>query len=191
MTAALLQKILSSLVILTTVYLTFIVAVYYDLTRPIGKSLFQLLPGIIFFAFGLAISILFKSPDVLFKSILPIKSGFARSMLGGIVLPYIGTAIRTMSIIASLTSLIDKMWFYWLGWRIFYIVRLLSVILMTIIAGNVIFKIIFVADQSQLAKATAKLNVIGAWAGTILGICLVLITILAIPKIFAKKEGDA
>lgn len=190
MTAALLQKIISSFVILTTVFLSYIVAVYYDLTRPIGRSIFQLVPTLLFFGFGLSISILFKNPKFLFQTILPIKSGFARSYFGDFVLPYVGTAMRTMSIIASLSAAIDKMWFYWLNWRIHYLIRLLSIICLAIIAGNVIFKMIFVTHQSQLSKATSKLNIIGAWSASTLGIILLLLTILAIPKIFAQKDDE-
>lgn len=188
MTAALLQKILSSLVVLTTVFFSFIVAAFYDLTRPIGRSLFQLIPGILFFGFGVAISILFKNPDLLFKNVLTIKSGFARGMLSGIIFPYIAATVRTMSIIAGFTSLIDKMWFYWLNWRMYYILRLFSIICLVIIAGNVIFKVIFETNQSKLIKAASKLNVIGAWSASGLGVILLLLTILALPKIFAKKS---
>ena len=188
MTAVLLQKLLVGFVVLTTLYLTFIFVIHYDLTRTLSRSLFHLLPGIIFFGFGIAMSILFKSPELIFKKILPIKSGFAKGVLGGTILPYIGTSIRTMSIIASLSSLIDKMWFYWLNWRIYYLIRLASVIVVSIIPGNVLFKIIFVTDQTAIAKATTKLNTIGAWSGSVLGVLLVLITILAIPKIFGGKE---
>lgn len=188
MTAALFQKILASLVLLTALYSAFIFAVHYDLTRKISKSLFHLLPGIIFFGFGIAISILFNSPTFFFKRILPIKSGFAKGIVGGIILPYIGTSIRTMTIIASLISLIDKMWYSWLSWRIPYIFRLIFVVLITIIPVNVLFKLIFNNNQSVLVKATSKLNVIGAWTGSLLGVLLALLTILAIPKLFAKKQ---
>ena len=190
MTAVLIQKLLAAFVVLTSLYLTFIFVIHYDLTRKLSRSLFHLLPGIIFFGFGIAMSILFNSPDLIFKKILPIKSGFAKGILGNTVLPYIGASIRTMSIIASLSSWIDKMWFYWLSWRIYYLIRLASVIFITIIPGNVLFKIIFVTNQAALTKATAKLNIIGAWAGSILGVLLALITILAIPKFFAKRENQ-
>ncbi len=189
MTAALMQKLLASIVVLTSLYLTFIFMVYTDLTRKISRSLFHLLPGIIFFGFGLAISILFQNPDLILKKILPIKSGFAKGILGGTVFPYIGTSVRTMSIIGSLSSLIDKMWFYWLNWRIYYLIRLVAIIFMGIIAGNVIFKIIFVTNQATLVKATTKLNTIGAWTGSLLGAVLVLLTILAIPKLFSKQDN--
>jgi hypothetical protein len=190
MTAALLQKLLAAFVVLTSLYLTFIFVIHYDLTRKLSRSLFHLLPGIIFFGFGIAMSILFSTPDLIFKRILPIKSGFAKGVLGSTILPYIGASIRTMSIIASLSSWIDKMWFYWLNWRIYYLIRLASVIFITIIPGNVLFKIIFVTNQAALVKATEKLNTIGAWAGSVLGVLLALITILAIPKLFAKQENQ-
>ncbi len=190
MTAVLIQKLLAAFVVLTSLYLTFIFVIHYDLTRKLSRSLFHLLPGVIFLGFGIAMSILFNMPDLIFKKILPIKSGFAKGILGSIVLPYIGASIRTMSIIASLSSWIDKMWFYWLNWRIYYLIRLTSVIFITIIPGNVLFKIIFVTDKAALTKATAKLNIIGAWAGSILGVLLALITILAIPKLFAKRENQ-
>ncbi len=188
MTAVLLQKILASLVILTSAYLTFIFAVHYDLTRRLSSSIFQLLPGIIFFGFGLAISILFNHPDLIFKQILPIKSGFAKSIIGSTILPLIGTSIRTLSIIASLSALIDKMWFYWLKRRLYFIIRISAIIVMAIIAGNTLFKVIFVNDQASIARGVIKLNKIGAWSGSALGIILSLLTILAIPQIFAKKK---
>lgn len=190
MTAALMQKLLASLVILTALYSTFIFAVHFDLTRRLSRSFFHLLPGIIFFTFGIAVSILFKSPVFFFKRILPLKSGFAKGIVGGVILPYIGTSIQTMSIIASLTSLIDKMWFYWLHWRIYYLARLVSVVLITIIPVNVLFQLIFVSDQVELVKATTKLNAIGAWAGSILGIVLTLLTILATPQLFSKNNKE-
>lgn len=190
MTAALMQKILASLVILTALYSAFIFAVHYDLTRKLSRSLFHLIPGIIFFGFGIAVSILFNSPGFFFKRILPIKSGFAKGIVGKLILPYIGTSIRTMSIIASLTSLIDKMWFYWLNWRIYYIVRLICIVLITIIPVNVLFKLIFANDQATLTNSTTKLNVIGAWTGSILGVLLVLLSILAIPQLFSKNNEE-
>ena len=190
MTAVLIQKLLAAFVVLTSLYLTFIFVIHYDLTRKLSRSLFHLLPGIIFLGFGIAMSILFNTPDLIFKKILPIKSGFAKGILGGTILPYIGASIRTMSVIASLSSWIDKMWFYWLNWRIYYLIRLVSVIFITIIPGNVLFKIIFVTDQAAIAKATTKLNIIGAWSGSILGVLLALITILAIPKLFEKRENQ-
>jgi hypothetical protein len=190
MTAALVQKILAAFVILTATYSACIFAVHYDLTRKLSKSLFHLLPGIIFFGFGIAISIVFGSPTFFFKRIFPIKSGFAKGMVGGYILPYISASIRTMTIIASLTSLIDKMWYYWLNWRIYYIVRLISVVLITIIPVNVLFKLIFANDQATLTNATTKLNVVGAWTGSILGVLLTLLTILAIPKLFSKQNKE-
>ena len=111
-------------------------------------------------------------------------------MVGGYILPYISASIRTMTIIASLTSLIDKMWYYWLNWRIYYIVRLISVVLITIIPVNVLFKLIFANDQATLTNATTKLNVVGAWTGSILGVLLTLLTILAIPKLFSKQNKE-
>ncbi len=189
MTAVLLQKILASLVILTSIYLTFIFVVHYDLTRKLSPSLFQILPGIIFFSFGIAMSILFNHPDLIFKKILPIKSGFAKSILGGTILPLVGTSIRTLSIIASLSSLIDKMWFYWLRWRLYFLIRLSAIIVMAIIAGNTLFKVIFVNDQAAIARGVVKLNKIGAWSGSVLGVILALLTIMAIPQIFARKDS--
>lgn len=188
MTAALMQKILASLVILTSMYLTFIFVVHYDLTRKISPSLFHLIPGIIFFGFGIAISTLLNNPALVFKKILPIKSGFAKALLGETVLPLIGASVRTMSIIASLSSLIDKMWFYWQRKRIFFIIRLSILIALGIVAGNTLFKVIFVNDPAAITKSIAKLKLIGAWSGSVLGVILALVTILAIPKIFAKKE---
>lgn len=190
MTAALVQKVLASIVVLTSLYLTFIFVVHYDLTRRINTSLFQLLPGIIFFSFGIAMSILFKSPDIIFKQILPVKSGFVKSALGATIFPLIGVSIRTMSIVASFSSLIDKMWFYWLKRRLYFLIRLICVICMTIIAGNTLFKIIFVSnDQAAITKAVSKLNAIGAWTSVIFGIILSLITIMALPHIFGKKDA--
>jgi len=189
MTLSLMQKILLSNVILTSFFLTLIFVVYYDLMRKINNSLFQLLPGIILFGFGIAVSILFSSPAIIFKQILPIKSGFAKGILGTTIFPLVSASTRTLSIIGSLSSLIDKVWFYWRQRRLFFIIRMLGVVSMIIITGNTLFKIIL-TDQSTIAKGVSKLNKIGAWSGSILGIFLFLITIMALPHIFGKKREE-
>ncbi len=187
MTLTLIQKLLTAVVVLTSFYATFIFAVYYDLMRKISKSLFNLLPGLIIFGFGIAAALVFDQPDLIFKQIFPLKSGFARGILGATVFPLIGASIRTLSIIASSTLLIDKMWFYWRSKRLFFIIRMIGVVCMAIIAGNTLFKIIF-TDQPTVIKGTTKLNIIGAWAGSILGTLLFLITIMALPHIFGRKK---
>lgn len=187
MTFSLIQKILLSNVVLTSFFLTLIFAIYYDLMRPINSSLFQLLPGIIIFGFGLAVSILFLNPALIFERILPIKSGFARGILSATIFPLVSASTRTLSIIGSLSLLIDKMWFYWRQKRLFFIIRMLGVISMIIVASNTIFKIIL-TDQSTIAKSVSMFNTIGAFSGTILGIILLLLTILALPYIFGKKR---
>ena len=190
MSAALLQKLLASLVILTSIYLSFIFVVHYDLTRKINNSIFQLLPGIIFFAFGIAIGVVFKSPALIFKQVLPIKSGFVKGALSAIIFPLIGVSIQTMSVIASTSSLIDKMWFFWLKKRLFFIVRLVPLISMGIIGGNTLFKLIFATtDQAAIAKSVIKLNTIGLWTGIILGTILLLLTIMAIPHLFTRRDA--
>ena len=189
MTLSLMQKILLSNVILTSFFLTFIFVVYYDLMRKINNSLFQLLPGLIIFGFGIAVSILFGAPSLIFKQILPIKSGFAKGILGTVIFPIVAASTRTLSIIGSLSSLIDKMWFYWREKRLFFLIRMLSVICMVIIAGNTLFKII-INDQTTITKGVIRLNKIGAWSGTGLGILLFLITIMALPHIFGKKREE-
>lgn len=188
MTLTLIQKLLASLVVLTSLYATFVFVVYYDLVRPIKKSLFNLLPGLIIFGFGIAISIAIGNPDLIFKKLLPLKSGFAKGILGASVLPLVGASIRTLSIIGSLSSLIDKMWFYWRGKRLFFIIRMISVVYLIIIAGNVLFKVIF-TDQPTLIKSISKLNKIGAWSASLLGTILLLVTIMALPHIFDKKKN--
>jgi hypothetical protein len=157
--------------------------------RNINSSLFQLLPGIIIFGFGIAISIIFSTPDLVFKQILPIKSGFAKGILGTVIFPLVSASTRTLSIIGSLSSLIDKMWFYWRQRRLFFIIRMLSVVCMIIIAGNTIFRII-INNPAVIAKGVTRLNKIGAWSGTGLGILLLLITIMALPHIFGKKREE-
>ncbi len=189
MTLALIQKLLMSIVVLTTIYTTFIFIAYHDLVRPISKSLFNLLPGIIIFGLGIAISTLFNRPDLIFQKILPLKSGFAKGILGTTVLPLVAASIRILSIIASFSALIDKMWFYWQSRRLFFLIRMISIICMIVIAGNTLFKIIF-TDQSTVAKGITKLNKIGGWSVSVLGALLLLVTIMAIPHIFSrKKEG--
>ena len=189
MTLTLIQKLMAAVVVLTTFYATFIFAVYYDLIRKISKSLFNILPALIIFGFGLAISIALNNPDLIFKKIFPLKSGFAKGILGASVIPFIAASIRVMSIIASLSQLIDKMWFYWRKKRLFFLVRMTCVIVLSIIAGNSLFKIIF-TDQQTIIKATKKLNTIGASAGTIMGTLLVLVTIMAIPHIFQSPKNE-
>lgn len=187
MTLTLIQKLLAATVVLTSFYATFIFVLYYDLIRPISRSIFNLLPGLIIFGFGLAISMLFNSPDLIFKKMLPLKSGFAKGILGASVLPLLGASIRTLGIIASLSSIIDKLWFYWRNKRLFFLIRMVSVICLIIIAGNTLFKIIF-TDQKTVMKGINKLNTIGTWSGSILGAIAILVTLLAIPHIFSRKK---
>lgn len=189
MTLSLIQKILLYNIVLTTFFLTLIFVVYYNLMRKLNNSLFQLLPGIIIFGFGVAISIIFGKPALVFKQILPIKSGFAKGILSTTIFPLVSASTRTLSIIGSLAVLIDKMWFYWRQKRIFFIIRMLSIVSMIIVAGNTLFRIV-INEKSVTAKGVARLNTIGAWAGTGLGILLFLITILALPYIFGKKRKE-
>ncbi len=189
MTLTLIQKLLTAVVVLTSFYLTLLFVVYYDLTRRISNSLFNILPGIIIFGFGIAISIIFDNPAFIFKQIFPLKSGFARGILGETVLPLVGASIRTLTIIASASSLIDKMWFYWLQKRIYFLIRMICILCMAIISGNTVFRIIF-TDQQTIVKGINKLNTIGAWSGTMLGILLSLVTIMALPHIFGKKKVE-
>lgn len=189
MTLALIQKLLAAVVVLSVFYSTLIFATYYDLMRKISKSLFNILPGLIIFCFGIAVAIFFNSPDLIFQKILPIKSGTAKSILGTTVLPLIGSSIRAMSIFASGTLLIDKMWFYWRDRRLFFAIRMIGIICMIIIAGNTLFKIIF-TDQKTIIKGISKLNKIAAYSGTIFGTLLFLITIMAIPHIFGQKKEE-
>lgn len=195
MTLTLAQKILAATSILTTVYSMLIFVVYYDLMRPISKSIAQLLPGLIIFSFGIAASIFFNYPALVFNHIFPVKSGFAKGIIGAVVFPLVGSSIRTITIIGGISAMIDKMWYYWRSRRLFFFIRMLSVISMGIIVGNTMFKFIF-TDQKQIVKAIKKINQIGAWAGSGLGAILVLVTIMAIPHLFAKRpktepESDA
>ena len=175
--------------VLTSFFLTFIFVVYYDLMRKLNNSLFQLLPGLIIFGFGLSVSIIFGNPALVFKQLFPIKSGFAKTLLGSTVFPLISASARTLGIIGSLSSLIDKMWFYWRQKRLLFIVRMFSIVCMVIIAGNALFKIIF-TDPNTVVKGIAKVNTIGAWTGTVLGTLLFLVTIMALPHIFGKKRDE-
>ncbi len=189
MTLALMQKLLMAIVVLTTIYTTFIFIAYHDLVRPIGKSLFNLLPGLIIFGLGIAMSTVFNRPDLIFQKILPLKSGFAKGLLGTTVLPLVAISIRILSIIASFSTLIDKMWFYWQSRRLFFIIRMISVICMVVIAGNTLFKIIF-TDQSTVTKGIAKLHTIGNWFTSVLGAILLLVTVMALPHIFSRKKEE-
>ncbi len=189
MTLALMQKLLMSIVILTTIYTSFIFIAYHDLVRSISKSLFNLLPGIIIFGLGIALSTLFNRPDLIFQKILPLKSGFAKGMLGATVLPITAVSIRILSILGSFSALIDKMWFYWRGRRLFFLIRMIPVIGMIIVAGNTLFKIIF-TDQSTVTKGIAKLQKISTWSLTSLSVILLLVTVMAIPHIFSKKKEE-
>jgi hypothetical protein len=120
---------------------------------------------------------------------MPLKSGFARGILGSTVFPLIGASIQTLSIIGSLSLLIDKMWIYWRPKRIFFLARMTCIICMIIIAGNTLFKVIF-TDQQEIIKNTKKLFKIGIWAGTGLGLILLLVTIMALPHIFGSKKEE-
>ncbi len=187
MTLTLIQKLLMSVVILTSFYLMYITALYYDLSRRINKSILQFIPGILMFVLGIAISRLLNNPSYLFQTILPLKSGFAKGVLSTTVLPFIATSIGTLSIIACLTSLIDKCWFFWRSTRINYFFRLLSAIGMTIIAGDSLFKIIF-ADQKQLVAATKNLKILSYGIGVTLGSICILVAIVALPHLFTKEK---
>ncbi len=190
MSLALIQKLIASMVILSSFFLTLIFVVYYDLMRKLNNSLLQLLPGILIFGFGIAISIILGKPALIFQKIFPIKSGFAKTILGTTVFPLVSSATRTLSIIGSLSSLIDKMWFYWRQKRLYFIVRMLGVICMLIVAGNTMFKIIF-TDSATIIKSVARVNKVGAWAGSVLGTILFLVTLMALPYIFGKKRDEA
>lgn len=189
MTIAMIQKLVASMVVLTSFFLTFTFVVYYDLMRKLNNSILQLLPGLIIFGFGLAVSIIFGNPALVFKQLFPIKSGFAKTLLGSTVFPLISTTSRTLGIIGGLTSLIDKMWFYWRQERLLFLMRMISIVFMVVIAGNSIFKIIF-TDPATIAKRISKVNTIGAWSGTVLGTILFLVTIMALPHIFGKKRNE-
>ena len=179
------QKLLASSMMLTAFFVIFVTLLHYDLTRKITKSLWQLIPGILILVFGIFMNYMLTDPAYVFTHLFPIKSGFARGALS-LTLPMIVSAVKTMSIIACLTALIDKMWFFWLNERLAYLVRLFVSIFMGIIAGNTLFKITF-SSPKELASSTARLKVLSTWSGTILGIILLLVTIMAIPHIFKKK----
>ncbi len=113
MTLALIQKLLTAIVILTATYTSFIFFTYHDLIRPIGRSIFNLLPGLLVISSGIALSMVLNNPQLLFQSVFPLKSCFAKGILGTTVLPLVGASIRTLSIIGGLSLVIDKIWFYW------------------------------------------------------------------------------
>ncbi len=141
------------------------------------------------FTVGIIISRVLSNPETMFKNFLHVKSGTIKGILGATHLPLVATTIRTMSLIACLTALIDKFWFYWQNKRLSFIFRFIISICMTIIAGNTLFKIIF-ANQKQLINQIEINKKIGFWAGTGLGIILILIIVLAIPTLFANKKSD-
>lgn len=187
MTLTLIQKLLISIATLTAFYLIFIKMLYHDLTRPIGRSIFQIIPSFAILAFGFAISYVLSNPSLIFSTILPLKSGFAKGVLSTTVLPLIAASVRVMSIIACLTALIDKFWFYWRNYRIIYVARLASAIGMTVIAGNTLLKIIF-ADQKALLANITYLNKVTWWLSVSLGTLLAIIVLLAFPKIMKRSE---
>ena len=189
MTLTLTQKLMSAIIILTIIYSTLIFLVYYDMMRKLNKSVVQLLPGIIVFCFGIAANSFFKNPDFIFDQLLPIKSGFARGIIGLTIFPFVGASLRTLTVIGGLSLLIDKMWFYWQAQRISFVIRMTSVVAMAIIMGNTLFKFVF-SEQKEIPLATKNLNIISASAGSFLGALLLLVTIMAIPHIFAKDESD-
>lgn len=194
MTGALVQKILASVVILTSIYLTFIFSVHYDLTRKISTSVFQIFPALMFFGFGYILSYLFTNPSFVFKQLLPIKSGFAKSALSSSIFPLLAGSFSAMTAIGGFGTLIDKLWFYWLSRRFFYFIRLIPTICMGIVAGNTLFKIIFQADQSAaIQESITKFSQIATWTTTVCSIIALLLIILIIPRLFAKKlenNGD-
>ena len=187
MTVALLQKLMTSVVILTTFFALYIYALHTDLTRKINKSILQLVPGILMFMVGVFVARVLNNPEYIFKTILPIKSGFAKSILGTTMLPLIAASIRLMSIIACLTALIDKCWYFWRTTRINYFFRLLSTICMTIVAGNTLYKIIF-TDKIERIYTTAKFITLSYWVGLGLGSVFVLVAILAVPNLLPGKQ---
>ena len=73
--------------------------------------------------------------------------------------------------------------------RIPFVIRMTSVVAMAIIMGNTLFKFVF-SEQKEIPLATKNLNIISASAGSFLGALLLLVTIMAIPHIFAKDESD-
>lgn len=182
----LVQKLLISVIALTGFYFAFITALHYDLTRRITNSLWQIIPGILIFIMGIVISQVLTDPDYVFKNLFTIKSGFAKGALSP-TLPLVVASVRAMSIIACFTALIDKMWFFWRKGRLLYIVRLFVTIFMSIIAGNTFFVMIF-GGPKDITKAISRLNTISAGASAVLGLIFLLVTILAIPHIFDKKE---
>jgi hypothetical protein len=182
----LVQKLLMSTIALTGFYFAFITILHHDLTRKLTNSLWQIIPGILIFIMGIFISQVLTNPSYVFDILLPIKSGFARGALGP-TLPLIAASVWAMSIVAGLTALIDKMWFFWRKGRLSYIVRLLVTIFMSIIAGNTLFVLISNTPKT-LAESINRLNAVSAGAGSLLGLILLLVTILAIPHIFEKKE---
>lgn len=187
MTAVLFQKILASVVILTTFFALYINALHFDLTRKINKSLLQLIPGILMFTFGVIIARILNDPSYIFKTVLPIKSGFTKSFLGAAIFPLIAASVRLMSIIACLTALIDKCWYFWRTNRINYFFRLLSTICMSIVAGNTMYKIIF-TDQTERLYTAKKFVTLSYWVGLGLGSICILVVILAVPNLLHRKK---
>lgn len=189
MTLTLIQKLLISVVSLTTFYLAFIRLLQYDLTRPISRSIFQVIPGFFMLGLGVAISYVMANPSLIFNTVLPLKSGFAKGVLSTTVFPLIAASVRAMSIIACITAFIDKFWFYWRNTRLLYLFRLASLIGMTIIAGNTLFKIIF-ASQPELKEGICQLDIVSWWLAASLGTVLFIVIIMATPQIFTKKSDQ-
>lgn len=189
MAAALNQKLIASVILLTVLYSTLIFITYYDLMRAIGRSLMQLLPGIAMLAFGAITNAIFLNPSFVFENLLPIKSGFAKGIIGTTIFPYVGASLGVLTIISGFSLLIDKIWFYWHTLRIPFLIRMLSVAAMVIITVDVLFNFIYI-DLKELPDQTSKLSAIGIAAGVFLSVLLLLIILGGLSHKPAHTNND-
>lgn len=153
MNANLIRKLMISIVSLTTYFLVFIAAFHRDMTRPLSRSIAQLLPGLLMIFVGVAGSYVIGDPEF-FKSLLIIKSGFARKILGSTLVPLICNAMYGMSIIGGQFTIIDKLLFYLRHRRMPYTITLGAVVGLTSIGA--ITLIVTILGSQPLIISTSE-----------------------------------
>ncbi len=168
MNVALIRKLMISIVSLTTYFLLFIGVFNRDMRRPLSRSVLQFIPGIVLGVVGVFLSRFIMDPDF-FKSILIIKSGFARKIIGSTLVPLIGNAMYSMGVIAGQIAIIDKLVFFLKNRRLPYIFALISIAgLSTIAAATLVVTI--VGSQPLIIKTAEQMGDVGYTAGIILAI---------------------
>ncbi len=187
MNAALIQKLLISIAGLTAIYLTFINVLHQDLIRKISRSFAQLIPGILLVAAAFILSKILRNPELVFKYLLPIKSGTGRKIIGTNLLPLIAESIYTIGIITGLTAIIDKLLYFWRKKRLPYLLSLIIIILSTIIAAAALLAVIS-GEAGVTTRRTEQLHIVRLIATNILGITALILTIINITKLIGAKK---